>query len=625
MKDDAELLRRYAEDRAEDAFAELVERHLNLVYSAAVRQVGGDAHLAKDVTQAVFTDLARKSASLSGRAVLTGWLYTSTRYAAAQAVRAERRRQVRETTAHSMNELSSGTVTTNEWEQLQPVLDEAMHTLADRDREAILLRFFEGRAFPEVGNKLGLSEEAARKRVNRALDDLRDALSKRGVTSTAAALTMLLMERGVAAAPAGFGPVVTTAALAGSAGVLATGGAVSLWQLLATTKIAGGIATAAALTAAGVAIGQWSADAQARVEVEAARAENAQLAAALAPGALPADISRLENELATAQRGLTAARAAAARSANATSARPTEAAAGLPTDPERRYLLARGALDRTFAGLFRAWQLPPAQLESLKRLLAERMMKPAGERDEIDERIRAQLSPEQFAYFQRYEATLSWRSTFARVAASSRREGTPLTDQQVDRLADRGAAARASQPSAEDDPARFVIPDEVIADAATTLLPDQVAALREMQASQRALLSLQERNRAAATQGLLRLTPQSFKDYPPPPGSPAAAAGPRTMGGEIPPPAANSTINVTLRENTVEVALSYYRTLSGKKLEVAPDVITSHRTLSLQIANATPAAAADLLKQALLNQAGIVITAIDATTESVRFNSPPTS
>jgi RNA polymerase sigma factor (sigma-70 family) len=621
MQDDAELLRRYARDRAEDAFAELVERHLNLVYTAAVRQVGGDTHLAKDVTQAVFTDLARKSASLTGRTVLAGWLYTSTRYAAAQAVRTERRRQVREQEAYTMNELSSGTVPASEWERLQPVLDEAMHTLDERDREAILLRFFEGRAFPDVGGKLGLSEEAARKRVNRALDELRTALTKRGVTSTASALTLLLMERGVAAAPAGFGPVVTTAALAGSAGAVAAGGAASLWQLLATAKVAGGIAATAVLAAAGVATVQWSADSQLRADVENLRAENAKLAASLAPGALPAEVGRLETELATVQR-----ERAAARSANAAPARPLEMGAAGPADPERSYLVSRSALDRGYARLFRAWQLPPDRLEPLKRLLAERMMKPATARGDVDARLQPLLTPEQFAYFKRYDGSMTWRYSFARVADGLRRAGVPLTDAQIDRLAEQSAVVRAGDSNGAGDPARFVIPDEVIAEAEATLAPEQVAALREMQASQRALFQLEERNRVAATQGLLRLTPQSFRDYPPPPGSPAAGAGPRNLAssGQL-PPAADSKVSVTLRDGPLEAALAYYRDISGKKLEVALEVSASKRTLTLQIAGAPPAAAAELLKQALLNQAGVVITAIDATTESVRFNAPPKS
>src|SRR5262245_62110370 len=145
MTPDGELLGRHAETGSEDAFAELVRRHLDLVYSAALRQVGGDAHLAQDVAQSVFTDLARKSHFLANRPVLTGWLYTSTHFAAAKAVRTERRRQTREQEAYAMRELLNDSGPGLDWERLWPVLDQVMHELKESDREAILMRYFEKR------------------------------------------------------------------------------------------------------------------------------------------------------------------------------------------------------------------------------------------------------------------------------------------------------------------------------------------------------------------------------------------------------------------------------------------------------------------------------------------------
>src|SRR5882672_9164967 len=125
-ENDASLLRRFARDRADDAFAELVRRHLGLVYAAALRQVGGDAHLAQDVAQLVFTDLARKASALAGRDTLAGWLHTSTHHAAANAVRAERRRHKREEEAHAMQELSNDAPSDNAWAQVRPVLDDTL-------------------------------------------------------------------------------------------------------------------------------------------------------------------------------------------------------------------------------------------------------------------------------------------------------------------------------------------------------------------------------------------------------------------------------------------------------------------------------------------------------------------
>src|SRR5262245_61387826 len=129
MIEDAELLRRYAEERSETAFAELVRRHLGLVYGVALRKVGGDAHLAQDVTQGVFTDLARKAVALAQRTVLTGWLFTSTHYAAAKAVRSAQRRRNHEQEAQLMHELTSESVPPVEWERLRPVLDDLIGEL----------------------------------------------------------------------------------------------------------------------------------------------------------------------------------------------------------------------------------------------------------------------------------------------------------------------------------------------------------------------------------------------------------------------------------------------------------------------------------------------------------------
>lgn len=183
------MLRRFSETHSEDAFAERVRRHLDLVYSAALRQVNGDAHLARDVAQTAFSDLARKAAPLSRREVLTGWLYTSTHFADAKAVRTEGRRRAREQEAHIMRELLHDPASDVDWDKLHSVLDEAMHKLKDSDRQAILLRYFEKRPLAEIGAKLGVNENTARMRVERALEKLRTHLVRRGVTTPAAALS----------------------------------------------------------------------------------------------------------------------------------------------------------------------------------------------------------------------------------------------------------------------------------------------------------------------------------------------------------------------------------------------------------------------------------------------------
>lgn len=254
MIDDAELLSTYAENRSEAAFAELVGRHVNLVYSAALRQVNGDAHLAQEVTQVVFADLARKAAALARHRVLAGWLFTSTRYAAAKLVRGERRRRARETKAQLMTEIfhDAEGAEALDWGRVRPVLDAAMAELGEVDRAAVLLRFFEGRDYAGVGARLGLGENAARMRVERAVDKLRGLLDRRGVGSTTAVLALALGNQAVLAAPAGLAATVTGAALVSAA---AGGGGAAVLTFMSMTKLQLGIAGAVvALGVGGVAV-----------------------------------------------------------------------------------------------------------------------------------------------------------------------------------------------------------------------------------------------------------------------------------------------------------------------------------------------------------------------------------
>ncbi len=244
MTPDPELLRQFARTNSEDAFAELVKRHVNLVYSAALRQMNGDEHLAKDVAQMVFTDLAQKAASLSRRETLNGWLYTSAHFAAAKIVRTEDRRRDRE--EKFMREPASESAPDADWEKLRPMLDDAMHELKETDREAVLLRYFENRQFAEVGAKLGLNENAARMRVERALEKLRDIFTKRGIT-TATALASVISANAVQIAPANLAATLTTASV-----VAAGTGTFTFLKIMTATKIKlafSGLIVASAATA----------------------------------------------------------------------------------------------------------------------------------------------------------------------------------------------------------------------------------------------------------------------------------------------------------------------------------------------------------------------------------------
>ena len=211
---DLELLRCYAETGAEEAFAELLKRHIDLVWAAAWR-VSGDRELARDVAQTVFTDLARKAKKLPGGTVLPGWLYRAACYAAAMHIRGEARRAQRERQAMQQNELRSGDAETRAAAELQPVLDAALADLTETDRDAVVLRFLAGRSLAEVGVTLGTNEDAAQKRVSRALEKLREAFRKRGITVSGGIVAAALGVAGAQAAPVGLGGVIATAALAG--------------------------------------------------------------------------------------------------------------------------------------------------------------------------------------------------------------------------------------------------------------------------------------------------------------------------------------------------------------------------------------------------------------------------
>ncbi|HWD90929.1 MAG TPA: sigma-70 family RNA polymerase sigma factor [Verrucomicrobiae bacterium] len=215
LTDNRKLLRDYTDSGDEAAFRELVERYIDLVYSTALRRVGDNAVLAEDVTQAVFTDLARKARSLREVEFLGGWLHRHAGFVASNLLRSEQRRQIREQQAVEMNALLDSPDAS--WQQLAPVLDETIESLEPSDRQAILLRFFERRDFRSIGAALGVTDDAAQKRVSRALDKLRELLAGRGMTLSLVLLGTLLSGKVVKAAPSGLAGKVAGVALAGVA------------------------------------------------------------------------------------------------------------------------------------------------------------------------------------------------------------------------------------------------------------------------------------------------------------------------------------------------------------------------------------------------------------------------
>jgi RNA polymerase sigma factor (sigma-70 family) len=237
--DDIELVREYAARKSENAFTTLVERHLPLVYSAALRQVGNPA-TAEDVSQVVFLLLARKADKLPGKTIVAGWLYRTTRHLAAKALRQESRRRHREQEALAMQNDDPDTG----WTQMAPFLDETMAQLGELDRSALLLRYFQNKSLREVGDALGVNDDTAQKRVSRALDKLRNLLLKRGVVISAVAATGLLATRAAQFAPVG---------LSRSVAAVATGKAAMSSSAYALLLEAGRQTLAPKLAAAGAA------------------------------------------------------------------------------------------------------------------------------------------------------------------------------------------------------------------------------------------------------------------------------------------------------------------------------------------------------------------------------------
>jgi RNA polymerase sigma factor (sigma-70 family) len=196
--DDIELLREYVQRQSEEAFALLVSRHINLVYSVALRKTG-NAHAADEITQAVFIILARKAKTLRQRTILSGWLYQTARLTASNYLRAEARRVRREQEAY-MQSVSNETEP-ELWPQIAPLLDDAMSRLSEKDRNAVVLRFFENKSLREIGATLQLSEDAAKMRVGRAVEKLKVLFAKRGVVFSAGSMAAAISLNSIQAAP----------------------------------------------------------------------------------------------------------------------------------------------------------------------------------------------------------------------------------------------------------------------------------------------------------------------------------------------------------------------------------------------------------------------------------------
>jgi RNA polymerase sigma factor (sigma-70 family) len=219
--EDMELVRDYARRGSEEAFATLVSRHVNLVYSVALHQLR-DAHLAEEVTQAAFIILARKAGSLGAKTILPAWLCRTAQYAAADALRSQRRRQNREQEAHMQSTLNQTEADPDSWREIAPLLNVAMSGLSEKYHSAVVLRYLEGKDWKQVGAELGVDERTAQSRARRAVEKLRKFFAKRGIVLSSAIIAGAISTHAVQAAPTAVGKSVTVLASAKGAAVSAS-------------------------------------------------------------------------------------------------------------------------------------------------------------------------------------------------------------------------------------------------------------------------------------------------------------------------------------------------------------------------------------------------------------------
>lgn len=455
MTETQQLLANYTTSGSEAAFRDLVSRYVDLVYSAAIRLVNGDTHLAEDVTQTVFADLARLGRTLSRDVMLGGWLHRHTCFVASKTLRTERRRQERERQAVAMNTLEDHSAAN--LASLAPVLDEAVNQLSAEDRAAILLRFFEQQDFRAVGESLGSTEEAARKRVDRALEKLHGLLKVRGVTLSGTALAATLATGSVAAAPAGLALTVSTVALTTAAA--GAGTTLTILQIMSMTKIK--VAVVTAVVAAGITIPlvlqqqtkNQLAVANAALQEQTKRskelaAENARLAKLAAQPVNPTptatnnpslELLRLRGEVARLRQDLTTERART---------NGPSALAGLKSDPamweaiRAQQKVGMGSLYKDFA---KRLNLPQEQVEKLNELLADDVMENidhitavlrdkltpaqmepifAGQEAAMLEKIQTLLGPEAVAQYQEYTKRMASNITAEQFKSSLSGEKT---------------------------------------------------------------------------------------------------------------------------------------------------------------------------------------------------------
>ena len=378
---DLELLRQFTRDHAQAAFTALVNRYVNLVYSAALRQVRAP-QLAEEIAQSVFADLARDAGKLQPDTILTAWLYAVTRRTAIDVIRKESRRRLREQIAVEMTTMNA---TANDWTHIEPLLDDAMAALDETDRSAVLLRYFENKSLREVGEALGASDDAAQKRVSRAVERLREFFSKRNVTIGASGLAVLISANAVQSAPLGLAATISAAAiLAGTA--VHTSTVIAATKAIAMTTLQKTVITTALAVIAGAGIYEARQASQLREQNQTLQQQQAPLAEQIQQLQRERDdatnrLAGLRDELAKGKKNPSEVlklrgEVGALRQEKAAAASQS-AVSKLTANPETRKAMRaqqKIAMSRVYSDLAKSLKLTPEQTGQFNDLLADHVM-----------------------------------------------------------------------------------------------------------------------------------------------------------------------------------------------------------------------------------------------------------
>ena len=467
---DLDLLRRFTCEHAQDAFTELVKRHVNLVYSAALRQIRSP-QLAEEIAQSVFADLARNADKLKPDTVLTAWLYAVARRTAIDVIRKESRRQLREQIAIEMNAINATETT---WTQIEPLLDEAVSALDETDRAAVLLRYFENQSFREVGRRLGVSDDTAQKRVSRAVEHLREFFASRGVAVGAGGLAAVISANAVQAAPAGLAATISAAAvLTGTA--VQTSTLITATKTIAMTTLQKTLVTATIAALAGGGIYAARQAVQLHDQVQMLQQQQAPLAGQIQQlqrerddatnrlAGLLAENSRLKanphrTELLKLRGQVTTLRADATQRAQS-----DNSLAEMVKGPQMKEFMKTamaGMVDKVYAKLFGDLHLTPEQASALKQLLIDKstvgmesgaamlsgkttpaQLKEMGdkitaEKTGVEDQIKQLLGADGFAAYQAYDKSYLERAAVVGPASFTEQlaGGQELTPDQTEQL-----------------------------------------------------------------------------------------------------------------------------------------------------------------------------------------------